>query len=61
MLIILELSSFNSPLRSRGDSFIKGYNYINSRGNFIISSPLHLSLNLNGNDNDVFGINGFNI
>jgi hypothetical protein len=61
ILIILESSSFNSPLRSGGDSFIKGYSCINSRGNSIINSSSHLDLNPSNNNDNVFNVNGFNI
>jgi hypothetical protein len=58
MLTILKSSLSNSPLRSRGDSSIRGYNRINSWGNSMIGSLLYFSLNPSNNDDDVFGING---
>jgi hypothetical protein len=58
MSTIPESSSSSSPLRSRGDSFIKGHGRTDSRGNSMINSPLHPSLSPGSNDDDVFGASG---
>jgi hypothetical protein len=55
MSTIPKSSLSGSPLRSRGDSSIKGHGCINSRGNSMIGSPLYPSLSPGGNDDDVFG------
>ena len=58
MSTILKSSLSGSPLRSRDDSSIKGHGRTDSRGNSMISSPLHPGLSPGSNDDDVFGAGG---